>query len=910
MNDTDDFVVDPLKSSRPTTSRNVKCGSRESLESKKYTVESDCLLPNADVDKCFICEKDLRRLDEIRKSLHVNQCLDQIESKQVQEKEKQKWATTVDCPICGSPLQPGPYRAAHVKRCGRKHNIKAAKLYELMETQTQVSKVKKDKGLQHTSLPMPTIQPIKAIRNKDEPRTLADEELHLGKAISASLSDEKSSCFQKESSKHRVLPRSQKLHNLSYSLVELEPFSCKCAVFEQIQANFLKKYKVQNIIKRRQKRTRLLLGDLVKCFQKLDRLERLADDLSKISRSGGEITLRSQDNDCIYVHRFILRARSPSLLEKANGEGVILLDEFSSDVLRSYVNFLYTAKIEWADSEREDICKLGALFGPKGLTSLCKTIADTDISIQNETRTETVNNADVMNPLSCGKNTAPVQSSDLSNPEVSLLQANDVKITRSDDINTSSAVFDFEDSYQLTASQLKKLEKDNHSKTESCLRFRSQKIGNINDNQVIQGNHPETKNTPGMKNGLFSRRIMDASLSICSKEGEVIEEDFHSNETVFIKSESQNDEINVKNKQDDSGILESFICPLGPFKNATDLSHCEKSNTVHNRTTPPTSTPVKSAVSFPEDSGKTSNVNEPISGGTNTFMSHSTFSPEANTTCLPSPLPLPNDDPCFYQGLDLDASSICVMDTSPITAEDSICAINETAAKKSRRGSVATNSLHLESPITSEEPLVQQFCSTPISKNTRHRFIKNLDSNTKVLKIFDVTPMPDFEKMSDAELKEELAKYGIRSMGKKRSIAVLKKIYEETHPDIEGLSPICRNTRNVAAVMNEENTLNESLVEEDVLEESCVDDIGTLPKDNESMQTAVLTWLRRDENKDIYIRVLGLNAVPFDQFYERISKSTGTVALISKNNLMEILDRLHITFSLLSGDRRRRRKRY
>lgn len=52
--------------------------------------------------------KDLKHLDELRKSLHINHCLDQQEASSKYETKKEEWKKVVDCPICGEPLQPGP----------------------------------------------------------------------------------------------------------------------------------------------------------------------------------------------------------------------------------------------------------------------------------------------------------------------------------------------------------------------------------------------------------------------------------------------------------------------------------------------------------------------------------------------------------------------------------------------------------------------------------------------------------------------------------------------------------------------------------------------------------------------------------------------------------------------------------
>lgn len=142
--------------------RKQKCRS-ESETAPKPVIECDYLLPESDKDSCYVCNKagsrikanlvkkayffigftdhstvallkktvslqilrlgfykkdfffltgsylkNLKHLDELRKSLHINNCLDQQEAKKNLETKKEKWKKTVDCPICGEPLEPGP----------------------------------------------------------------------------------------------------------------------------------------------------------------------------------------------------------------------------------------------------------------------------------------------------------------------------------------------------------------------------------------------------------------------------------------------------------------------------------------------------------------------------------------------------------------------------------------------------------------------------------------------------------------------------------------------------------------------------------------------------------------------------------------------------------------------------------
>ncbi|XP_042214441.1 uncharacterized protein LOC121861027 [Homarus americanus] len=57
-----------------------------------------------------------------------------------------------------------------------------------------------------------------------------------------------------------------------------------------------------------------------------------------------------------------------------------------------------------------------------------------------------------------------------------------------------------------------------------------------------------------------------------------------------------------------------------------------------------------------------------------------------------------------------------------------------------------------------------------------------------------VTPLPDYKNMSTPNLKEELSKYGVRPLGRRKAVVLLQHVYEETHPlvtDSEAESSFC-----------------------------------------------------------------------------------------------------------------------
>ncbi|VDK75011.1 unnamed protein product [Cylicostephanus goldi] len=83
-------------------------------------------------------------------------------------------------------------------------------------------------------------------------------------------------------------------------------------------------------------------------------------------------------------------------------------------------------------------------------------------------------------------------------------------------------------------------------------------------------------------------------------------------------------------------------------------------------------------------------------------------------------------------------------------------------------------------------PVAQSTPAEPAKKKAR------FGSNVKVLKTSGITPMPCYEGMTDEELKRELSKFGLKPMGRKRAVNMLRRIYDEVHPVIDPGTPTAR----------------------------------------------------------------------------------------------------------------------
>uniref|UniRef100_A0A915AHR0 BTB domain-containing protein n=1 Tax=Parascaris univalens TaxID=6257 RepID=A0A915AHR0_PARUN len=1091
--DDSDFISSSLHPSKnPTTSKRSSSEKPSNLPSKKLFIESDSLFPEAKEDCCYVCKKDLHRLDELKKALHINSCLDQQEAESKYESSKQNWANTVDCPICGTPLQPGPFRAAHAKSCGRKHQVPGERLLSLMDTQAMVADVRKKSGLSHTKMNEPKIVMNKPRINKEEPRNAFDEEVKLAMALSASLDSSSGENLSVPQPKQLQALRSRKLRPRSYSFVELEPRSCKCSVFEELQENFLRRFKVKRpgdfkeAMHRRRMRSSLLLGDIRKCLQKLERLERLADDLSRYGSLGGDVTIFSLENEAISVHRFIIAARVPLLLPLIGSDDILSLRDYSTAALRCYVRFLYSSAIEWTENERPEVLTLANQYGPNGLAALCR--SPIEFTSQEEPISKNLqHNLEVDRIASFEKNVLKQNPSSTDSPTM-----NSVK-----ESTTSSAPFTVESSNEVEGNgsgtrsgsccseDALEDESVNNSSQSSIVKCRGGGIPDVNPGKTStatetrnvicsgEGNEEANKKQKNDEDpdasvvfvgelpaaGKVSKRF-DESEGLEIDSGGWLEELLPSNDEiqqqaasgigntgcsllenrtlnpaksrilpttmipdnspdVFGVSAEDDERNNLKDANlmsKDEGCSDNGKDQVQiRIKNSQEEDHClelklgsseasvekleNNYSTTEIKSKSPSSVAETSSLNYtlgysplplPFDSFYDNMGNDPGTGRedfSNLLVGFDGGRKHKSAGCMPcvsdtaKPFSFARDDDEFKDSLfESPIAQPALSRTPPRSCSNRLSDIlcSPVARKRppkafvdplkdSRKHSQVVHddvmgrldvigdclparklpfgvplspigksgtepsSSHIFTEVSPTKGGIRtnvQYCSTPNADSTRlARRLSELGSNVKVLKTTNITPLPDFALMSDKQLKDELAKYGVRPMGRKRAVTLLKKIYDELHPVVESVSPISSKPKGRLAVakltdrINNElddgedlrdKTLNRSLNEEDILEESCInvyDEDAPLPKDLDGMQIALLAWLRREDNADLYNTLLGLNPVSFEEFCGRLSRADTAVAKIPKKALMEILDRLHITFSLPADGWKRRREK-
>uniref|UniRef100_A0A0R3RQH5 BTB domain-containing protein n=1 Tax=Elaeophora elaphi TaxID=1147741 RepID=A0A0R3RQH5_9BILA len=895
--DDSDFVEKSLKSTRE-----LKCKLEEIIS--KPMIESDYLLPGGDKDKCFVCNKDLKHLDELRKSLHINNCLDQQEACTKYEAKKEEWKKVVDCPICGEPLEPGPFRAAHAKRCGKKHHVNPNSLLLLLDTQTKVAEAKKRSGTAHTKLKEPKLV-IKKRPNRfsEEPRSLFDEQMKLTTALSASMCSSESEIYTETQEVPQKLPKikSRKQRPRSFSFIELEPRACKCEVIERVQENFLNIFKTRDgtqdmrtMLKKNIQNTEDILKNIGVDVRKLNSLKQLADDLADFNDSNSDVIVFSRENETFLACRFIIAARAPTLLQHLNPDGSLTLREYSGAAVRSYISFLTSASIIWTENEREEVYSMAIKYGPKGLAAMCKSAKlETNLYEESvEQHPEINENCDDMVEVSNKEEIEQIEEGQHYLDAKLKVYDNEKEETKNIDSDDPSIVFVEEVGRNTEIAEAAK-------NMRSLLKEASENLSGPSESEFLSNEGNEFISG--------SPDFLHYSLPNCNKAS--MNEKFEFLEKGVDKTAKLNNSFLLGDNVDSNAPVSSS--PLLPrtASNVDVMDHLNDSTEILLKKL----SPIKSIPSCYE-------VLSPVAcysgqAVTNSLLDNSSLekpfiSPnsifESERTRLSTKLLVRTKSSPEFSFTPKKSSSPLL---SALSLLDPSSTKNVSLSPERKRVRAAVFERQTSTPEVPTSRLVQRF--------------EELNSNVKILKTKNITPMPVYDLMNDKELKAELAKFGIRPMGKKRGVALLKRIYEETHPVLES-TPLSRKSRKYRQMMAErdtegcsdedcdmDKTLNRSLDECDIMEESCMNEeqSAVLPKDLEGMQSVLLSWLRREENSSLYNHLLGLNVISFEEFASHLSHADSTVSQIPKKALIEILDRLHVTFRMpMDGWNRKKRR--
>ncbi|GMT19959.1 hypothetical protein PFISCL1PPCAC_11256, partial [Pristionchus fissidentatus] len=436
--DDDDFIhsVNPMAARKSTSQASKPNGAKDTGKVAKRPppistkIDSDPILKASSSsseltmtdDECPICGRDLRLLNAQRRTLHLNSCLDDGEAKTDFGKKMDAYQSTMDCPICKTPLAAGPFRSAHLKKCGREHAISGKNLLNLVTTQEKVTENRRKRALPHTSAKTPKLRPKKAAKLDGEPKSVAEEEMLMAKALSASMMEENEEEKREEEEEEvrrkkekekttklsdGVSPQFTRIINenirkrRSYAVVELAPRSCKCGVFELVQSRFLRLFRARtSVLKSVQKRKEggeerrskdygneedtvkePLAEQESRTIRRaeLTRLDALSWSYRKLAADGeqrGDATIDCSDGK-IRAFSWTLLARTTALGKVAGVDPRISIDQ-PTTVVRHWLHYVYCARVEWgAGEENEGVREIARLHGPEGLVEECERMEKT-----------------------------------------------------------------------------------------------------------------------------------------------------------------------------------------------------------------------------------------------------------------------------------------------------------------------------------------------------------------------------------------------------------------------------------------------------------------------------------------------------------------------------------------------------
>ncbi|KAK6745478.1 hypothetical protein RB195_011914 [Necator americanus] len=973
----------------------VPCSSLSSvLEKTEHSTDSK-LSPLSDT--CAICSKNLQHLNDLRKVAHVNKCLDAQESTTNHAKATEKWNNTIDCPMCGEPQPPGPHRAAHAKRCGKAHKIPPKELLKLMDIQSRLSDAKKRASMAHTKAQVPIKKEVAPPKLQGAPKSVFDENLQLAQAISASMSTDCLETSQSPSPQFtRLVDPNEKKRKRprSYAVVELAPRSCKCEILEKVHNRFLEAFKVKKtngdadshteVCRRRYNRTSVFMQYQTRLLDKLERLERLSDDLSHLfgNETTSDIQIQCRDGS-LKAHRAVLYARTSMMGKTPSQPSISSIDVTESlKIVSSWLRYVYSGRIEWNSEDHESIQKLAELYGPDDLVPLCvrmkapvhsfgatatssleiepiSTCSSTEEKKDEETATKT--------------EITPIESSNAGTgseivvPKILMVDLNEPETAMDAE---SSQTMDLEDPLQgiMLANT-----SGNSSADSSCCIIEDnvmsvdQEVNQVDISAGKQADDVACTSSSEQREAASSSQEISGDLQITIK---IPEELCTPQPSAAGKSPDVFEEKDGDVDANEMNAADDFSWNLTPLRPSAVVDR--RSSGRQSLRNSGLRLSFDNAAEAPGANGDLE-IFEPTKSSNNVTVVNIDDEPCLKEIPDPTPAENQNEQPDisygneyfnyhdpfmepWYEPVEMSQQSV----SQPLEIEDEATAsvpkspVHETSVT-SRRGSKIVDSKESSNGSEKVATVDHQLCDNEVSSensftvrpNSPHfvpplahstpaqpaRKKAKFGSNVKILKTSDITPMPNYEGMTDEELKRELKKFGLKPMGRKRAVAMLKRIYDEVHPVIDPTTPTVRplileksdsdtprasrqaKTRNVRPLSTVEEigrenddpededfvdfgdkTLNEPRAEPP--EESMIDDTGILPTDLEGMTRTFLTWLRHPENDQLYNHLLSLQPVLIEELHLRMSRADSAVCCIPKKALANILDRLGVTFSL------------
>lgn len=182
-----------------------------------------------------------------------------------------------------------------------------------------------------------------------------------------------------------------------------------------------------------------------------------------------------------------------------------------------------------------------------------------------------------------------------------------------------------------------------------------------------------------------------------------------------------------------------------------------------------------------------------------------------------------------------------------------------------------------------------------------------------------VTPLPDYAAMHTPELQDQLQRFGVRKLPRKRAVNVLHRIYDETHPLVPEtpLKPMLQRTG--ANVADGRNYRNEQLARSSQSEQfptseepyhysvssSSTDEDGISGDDSDSNINEKLRHFF-DRNTELSERILMYEPIDFQKLHLNLKEAN---IRISSKSLINYLDEQCITFTMPRSEKQQAKQK-
>ncbi|CAG2195947.1 BTBD12 [Mytilus edulis] len=205
---------------------------------------------------------------------------------------------------------------------------------------------------------------------------------------------------------------------------------------------------------------------------------------------------------------------------------------------------------------------------------------------------------------------------------------------------------------------------------------------------------------------------------------------------------------------------------------------------------------------------------------------------------------------------------------------------------------------------TSTSTSIQRSFKTPVMSKERQRTKQTWKEPSPF------TPMPNYDAMATPHIKKKVQNYGVKPVGKKRMIKLLKDIYHKTHQyetdsEFEDEMIMMMMTRDELedSLNDSQESQNSDLVEESIM--VCTEEeTQPLEPGEKSLNDKLMEFIRKQP--DIQVRILMYEPLELDVLKQKITEAE---IKCSMEKLKEFLDDKCITFTMKNMRKSPRKKR-